>query len=383
MTVGTNAKTRVEIDSTALKLNIAALKSRLQSGVIFCAVVKANAYGHDLKTIVRLAHLEGINHFGVDSLEEAQIIRQRAPDAQIFILGYTPPERLKEVISAKCIQTIYDTLTLDTLANEAAKAQMKAMVNVKVETGTYRQGIPLKNLENLLRDVKRRERSIDLVGLSSHFADAENVKDPSLNLEQNRLFTQAVEITYKLNLEPKYLHLACSAAALDHPETQWNMVRFGLALYGLWPSVDLKDKNRVSRNAINLKPVLNWKTRVAQVKDVPSGTFVGYSRGYKTDRPIRLAVLPVGYYDGYRRALSGKTKVLIHGQLCPVIGTICMNMCMVDVSTLPKIKTGDIVTLLGRDGMHEISADDLAALLNTINYEIVTQINPLLPRVVI
>lgn len=378
-----NAKTWVEINAQALSHNIKVLKSLLSPEATFCAVVKANAYGHDLETIVRLSLLEKIDCFGVDSLDEAILVRRRAPQATIIILGYTVPERFNEVVSGNFIQTVYLSETVEELAKVATQLQKQAKINIKIETGTNRQGIKIKKLDGLLREIRRRERSLQLEGLSSHFADAENVNDTTLSEQQLTNFSEAIQITHDLGFDPPLLHIACSAAAINDPRSHGTLARYGIALYGLWSSADLKKKNQVSQKAIELKPVLSWKTRIAQIKEVPSGSFVGYARNYRTDHPIRIAVLPVGYYDGYRRAFSNKGSVLINGQICKVLGTICMNMFMVDVSTVPNAKPGDTATLLGRDGMREISAEDLAEQTNTINYEIPTQINPLLPRIVV
>ncbi|MFH1766999.1 MAG: alanine racemase [Patescibacteria group bacterium] len=376
-------KTWVEINANSLKSNINSLRSLLQPGVTFCAVVKANAYGHEIDSIVRLCLIEGIGHFAVDSIDEAIEVRKRAPEATVFILGYTVRERIPEIIRNNFVQTVYNEEDITEIGQCAAAEQKKAFINLKIETGTQRQGIPLKKIDPFLREIRRYERFLELTGISSHFADAEHVNAPEFTHEQTRVFQEAVEIAQRLGFDPIFKHIACSAAAIAHEETQGTMVRFGITLYGLWSSEELRRVNNVSQRAIDLKPVLAWRTKVAQVKDVASGTSIGYGRTYVSDRPIRIAVLPVGYYDGYKRASSRQGQVLIKGQRCSILGTICMNMMMVDVSTLPNVKTGDTVTLLGRDGMHEITAEELAENMSTINYEVVSQINPLLPRLVI
>jgi alanine racemase len=376
-------KTWVEISASALKKNSHALHSILNDGVTFCAVVKANAYGHDLDTIVRFLLLEHIDHFAVDSIDEAELVRKRAPNAEIFILGYTPPERIKDVISNQCIQTVYDLDTLSMIAKDALELQEKAKINIKIETGTRRQGIELSALEPFLRTIKQLERDLILVGISSHFADAENANDRSFTESQNTLFEQARDKATALGFAPKYIHISCSASGILTPETQHSMVRFGIAMYGLWSSDSLKSVNRVSNRAIDLSPVLSWKTRIAQIKDIPPRVPIGYSHGFISDRPMRIAILPIGYYDGFTRSNKGKGKVLIRGQQCQLIGNICMNMCMADVSTMPQLKVGEIATILGKDGMHQISTEDIAQRTNTINYEVVTSINPLLPRIVV
>ncbi|MFH1712065.1 MAG: alanine racemase [Patescibacteria group bacterium] len=375
------AKTWVEINSDALRKNVEHLSAIMQSGTNFCTVVKANAYGHDIDTMVRLLLTEGINLFAVDSIDEAIRVRQRAPEADIFILGYTVPERLEDVIEHSFIQTIYDLTMIDCFLEIALKKRVQARVNLKIETGTNRQGVLVHQLPDLLRQLAREQRFIRLEGVSSHFADAENADDHTLSNAQHARFMEAITVVEQYGLEPRFIHMACSAAALQAPETHHSMIRFGIALYGLWSSESLRVHVRRSKS-VELTPVLSWKTTIAQIKDVPVGDYIGYARGFRTDKPRRIAVLPVGYFDGYRRCYKD-SSVILHGQQCPIIGIICMNMMMVDVSMIPQARVGDTVTLLGRDGMHQVTAEDLAKIANTINYEIVTAINPLLPRIVV
>lgn len=375
-------KTWVEISSQALSSNVKALRSILKPDVTFCAVVKANAYGHDLETIVRLLGTEGIDHFAVDSVDEAILIRQKNPQARIFVLGYSPLERAEEIVRHDLIQVIYNPELLDELSKIATKLQTKAKINLKIETGTQRQGIAPKKFDGFLREIRRKERSVELVSLSSHLANAEDIKSPFTKIQLNN-FEESLLEAHRLGFDPEYQHLACSAAAIHNPDTQGTLVRFGIALYGLWPSEDLKRSNLVSPAAIELIPVLSFKTQIAQIKDIPAGTPIGYDGTFRPDRPIRIALLPVGYYDGYPRLLSNNSEVLINGQICRLVGAVCMNMIMVDISTIPNAQVGDTVTLLGRDGMNSITAESLAEKLGTINYEVTTQINPLLRRLVV
>lgn len=377
------AKTWVEINAGAYKKNVNALRSLLEPGVVFQAVVKANAYGHDLDTMVRLALTEGINVFGVDSVDEAVQVRKRAPHAEIYILGYTVPERYPDVVGQDFVQTVYRVDHLELLAKESLRQQQVVRVNLKIETGTRRQGVEKQQLEPFFIVLRQNERFIKLHGVSSHFADAEDPDHPEYTSSQHNLFCEALGAIHNAGFTPPVQHIACSAAALLYPETHFTMARFGIAQYGLWSSEQLRRKNRVSKRAIELTPILSWKTRIAQIKDVPAGSAIGYSHGFVTNRPRRIAVLPIGYYDGLRRSYAGPGDVLIRGQRCKIVGNICMNMCMVDVSLLPQAAEGDIVTILGRNGMHQITAEDIAEKTGTINYEAVTAINPLLPRIVV
>ncbi|MDP2631309.1 MAG: alanine racemase [Candidatus Uhrbacteria bacterium] len=374
-------KTWVEINSAALRSNIEALRSILNPESKFCATVKANAYGHDIETIVRLAKIEGVEHFAVDSVDEAITARKVAPEAQIFILGHTVPEHFEDIVTHNLIQTIYDEQSLNQLADIASRMQSRALANIKIETGTNRQGIREFKLPDLLRAARRHERFVQIVGVSSHFCDAENVEDQNLLMSQLANFDRALNTIHATDFSPPYIHIACSAAAMLEPKSHFTMARYGIAMYGLWSSKALEKKMKIS-GKVDLSPIMSLKTRIAQIKDIPAGDYVGYSRSFRSDRPIRIAVLPIGYYDGFRRAYQG-ADVLIQGQRCKNIGNICMNMFMVDVSNVPRVNPGDTVTLLGRDGMHQITADELGDRTGTINYEVVTAIGAHLPRIVI
>jgi alanine racemase len=375
-------KTWVEISSTALASNIENLRSVLTPGVEFCAVIKANAYGHGLREVARVATRAQVKTFAVDSLDEALAVRVQEPACTIFILGLTLPARLPEVVSARLVQTVYDVETVRLLA-EAARAQgTQALINLKLETGLYRQGLDARELEAVLEAVKAGGERLVLTGVGSHFASSEDLDHPQPTTVQLGNFAQALAHLTDQGYQPEYAHIACSAAALTRSDTHFNLARFGLVVYGLWPSASVRRAVTLGRQRVDLAPVLAWRTTIAQVKSVAPGAQVGYGGHFVVNRPMRIAVLPVGYYDGYDRKLSNRGEVIIRGTRCNVLGNVCMNMVMVDVSSVPAAKAGDMVTLLGRDGMHAVTADDLAERIGTLNYEVVTRINPLLPRIV-
>jgi alanine racemase len=377
------AKTWVEINAESYKNNIQAIRSLLDPEVAFCSVVKANAYGHGLEQITKIALQNNVEHFAVDSIDEAQELRALAPDATIFILGYTVEDRITDVVALGCVQTVYDERTVGLLGAEALKQQRQAYVNVKIETGTQRQGVLERDFKHLLASIEKQKGSVELVSLASHFSSSEEVTKPHITLEQNQKFNELIEVCKTFGLKPSLTHISCSASTLIYPETHHSMVRVGLSQYGMWPSDGIKTQKSNKQPSFKLRSIITWKTRVAQVKDIASGTPVGYDQTFISDRPMRIAVLPVGYYDGLVRSLSDKAHVIVKGQKCRILGNICMNMFIVDISVLPQVKPGDTVTLIGRDGMHEITAEDHARWSNTINYEVTTRINPLLPRIII
>ncbi|MCR4312362.1 MAG: alanine racemase, partial [Candidatus Uhrbacteria bacterium] len=329
--------------------------------------------------MTRLCAEQGVTHIAVDWIDEALLVRDLIPQAVVFILGMTPDERLIDVVRHEFIQTVYDPETLHLLAMNAAQIGKKARVSLKAETGLHRQGLAPRQFEQLLDECVRLQDSIDVAGVASHLASAEDPTHPA-NKVQVTAFNVAVERVQGRGFTPPYLHIASSAAAMANQLAHFTLARIGIAGYGLWSSTELRRTVILGKTSIDLQPVLSWRTRIAQIKDVPSGSGVGYGGTHVTNRPIRLAVLPVGYYDGYDRRLSNRGEVIVRGRKCSILGIVAMNMCLVDVSAVPGVSRGDVATLIGRDGMHNISADDVAATIGTINYELVTRINPLLPR---
>lgn len=382
MTSGSGLRTWVEISRPALHQNVRALQSLLAPSTSFCAFVKSNAYGHDLTLIVNLLREAGVNHFGVDSIEEAQAIRRLDNDAVVFLFGMVPKERIGEAVAMQCVQDVYDEDGIVQRIDAAALQQKVALVNIEVETGLHRLGVTSRDLSSVLRHIKNAPRNVRLVGMSTHLSSAEDINNPHHTNEQYALLMQAHAACAAYGLDVPYVHIANSAATIFAAHTHGTMVRVGIAMYGLWPSPELRLAVQRGR-AFDLQPVMSWKTRVAQVKDIPSGGAIGYDRTFVANRPMRIAVLPVGYWDGYDRALSNTSKVLVHGRVCPVVGRVCMNMTMVDVSAVPHVSLDDVATLLGREGMHAYTADDMAKDLGTITWEVVTRVNPLIPRVVV
>lgn len=378
------ARTWVEISRTAFAHNVKALKATLDPGVAFCAVVKSNAYGHGLKEIVELAVAEGVALFGVDSVDEALTVRTLAPRATIFILGMTVHERLPDAVACRAIQPVYSVDGLRAIRAAAKQVGLPALITLEIETGLHRLGAEGRGLTELLEYLKICAGEIYVVSVASHLAGAEDLARSALTASQYEAFTLAAREIYRAGFEPEHYHVACSAAAILHELPYGTCVRFGLMMYGLWPSTDAKRAGTLGKRHAELKPVLAWKTRVAQVKEVKPGGGIGYGHTVVVNRVTRIAVLPVGYYDGFDRGLSNNGTALIHGTRCNILGKVCMNMAMIDVSNVPGVLgEGTEVTIIGRDGMHAITADDLADRLQTINYEVVTRINPAISRLVV
>lgn len=368
-----DAKSWVEVDGHALMQNITRFDRYVGKGTALMLVVKANAYGHGLKEVSQILTSHKDTHMlGVDSLDEALALRTLGSKNPVMILGYIHPTRFFEAIRVGFHISLYDTDTLRHACMFTKKhPHAKTYFHLKVETGTNRLGIQLHELE--------RVRTLPpLYGLYTHFAEAENMQSDyshsqRVALEQVRVFLKA------RGVDPRVVHMGATAALVHLPESRSSIARLGIGLYGLWPS---KEIERAYQKRLSIQPVLSWKTRLAQVKRIEKGEYVGYDRTYRAKHAIEVGVVPVGYYDGFPRALSGKGYILVGGKKCPLIGRICMNMMMADVSGA-YAKPHDEVVLIGTQGKVCVSADDLAEEASTINYEIVSRINPLLPRIVV
>jgi alanine racemase len=278
--------------------------------------------------------------------------------------------------------TVYNRETIDRLGKITSRTKRKAYLHIKLETGTHRQGIEEGDLLPFIERIKKHPYLI-VEGISTHFANIEDTTDHSYAQSQLQRFRHSLNHLTKNKVEIPVKHAACSAATILFPETTFDMVRVGIMTYGLWPSKEtyLSCLQR-QKNPIRLKPVLSWKTRIVQIKEVAEGAFIGYGCTHKTTRPTKVAILPVGYYDGYDRKLSNSSYVLVKGKRAPVRGRVAMNFIAVDITDIQGAKLEDEVVLLGRQGKETINAESLASLCGTINYEIVTRISPLLPRLV-
>jgi alanine racemase len=327
---------------------------------------------------------EGARWYGVNALDEGIALRGLVDEtSRIVVLGYVVPERFAEALAHDLDVVLTNPDELDVLDRVARDTGRRGRVHVKVETGTHRRGMVAADLDALVPLAARLER-VDLEGIATHFANIEDTLEHDYAESQLRRFHAVADDLAKRGVRFRYRHVACTAASLLFPQTSLELSRVGIGLYGLWPSRETWVSYRnVRRDPVELRPCLRWVTRVTQVKDVPRGAFVGYGRTYRMTADGRLAVLPVGYHEGYDRHLSNVAHVLVGGQRAPVRGRVCMNMILVDVSHIPDVAVGHEAVLLGSQGTETVTADDLAGWAGTINYEIVTRIHPELPRVAV
>ncbi len=371
----------LEIDLGAIAANVRAFASRL-GGARIAAVVKSEAYGHGVSLVAPAALRAGASWLAVWGANEGIPLRAIVgPDVPILCLGHTPPQDFADAVAADLRVTLYDPSAIPALARAARAAGRTARVHVKLETGTHRQGLEADEAA-LLAATVAAEKGVALEGVSTHFADIEDTTDHAFADSQLARFTEGVERVAAAGVRPSVRHTACSAAAILFPRTHFDMARVGIGLYGLWPSREtLVSARERGLSGFALTPVMAWKALVAQVKDVPAGGYVGYGRTWRAQRRTRIAVIPVGYFEGYSRALSSRAHVLVRGRRAPVLGRVCMNMFMVDVTDVPDAAAGDVAVLLGRDGDESVTAEALAGWAGTIHYEITTRVNPLLPRI--
>ena len=373
----------LEVDAGAYRHNLRFLRSLVGPDVELSAVVKSNAYGHGLEQIARLAVDGGADSFCVHALEEAQALRRLGFAQDVLIMGHVPWTRLEEAVAEDFRLVLYDEESARRLAEIAGLTGRRPRVHLKIETGTHRQGLADAELARLL-DRLESSPEIDIEGVYTHFADIEDTTDHSYAGEQLERFRAEVAELERRGHRPRRRHTACSAAALLFPETHFDMVRVGISQYGFWSSKETRLSFEHSRGAgEGPRPVLSWKARISQVKEIPQGASVGYGRTWQATRPTRLAILPIGYSDGYDRGLSNAAYALVKGQRAPVRGRICMNLTMIDVTDIPDVGIEDEVVLLGRSGGEEVSAETLASLAGTLHYEIVTRIAPHLPRLIV
>lgn len=370
-------KTWIEISRSALRHNAAELRRAVGRRVKLMAVVKSNAYGHGTTEVVRAVGSQA-DWFGVDSLPEAEAVRRAGSKKPVLILGYTRHDQLRETVRRGFSLTVYNRPTIERLARLASKSR-PARLHLKIETGTSRQGILTKDIGRMA-GIIRKSRHLVLEGVSTHYANIEDTADPTYALGQLRRFKEALTALATHGLEPRLKHTACSAAALLYPESRFDLVRTGISLYGLWSSELTRNSLTAAGADIDLRPALTWKTVVAQVKRLPKGTPVSYGLTERLAKDSIVAVLPVGYWDGLDRGLSSVGRVLIRGRRARILGRVCMNICVVDVSGIPGVGPEDEVVLLGRQGRERVSAEEVAGRIDTINYEVVTRINPMLPR---
>lgn len=359
-----------EIDVGAFVYNIRAIRARLASGCQLMAVVKADAYGHGAGPLARVAIQHGVTWFGVARCQEGVALRQDGIAAPILVLGPTWPEEAEALIEHHLTPTLGAPDDAANLQHAARRRGLACPIHVKIDTGMGRFGVTPERVPAFLEQLGRCEH-LRLEGLMTHLACAET---PDVESVQRQLagFRAVLHQLAAQGLTPRYIHAANSAGLYRYPESHWTLVRPGGALYGAHPFV--------APEAEVLRPVLTWKTHLVRVQAVPAGCGISYGYTFVTSRPSVIGTLPVGYADGLSRHLANVGQVLIHGQRAPVVGQICMDMCMVDLTDLACAQVGDEVVLLGAQGNERITVEEMAARCGRIPYEVFCAISQRVPR---
>jgi len=374
--------TWIEISKSSLVNNIQQLRKIIGQKTILCPCVKANAYGHGLIKTSKIFLNAGADWLSVNSVYEAQALRDANIKAPLYILGYVPLDSIDLAIKLGCRLVIYNHETLNAVSSASAKTGNPAKIHLKVETGTNRQGILYKNLKAFVQNIKTFN-NIEIEGLSTHFANIEDTTDHSYAELQLKRFTEAAASIKEAGIDVPILHCANSAATILFKKTRFNMVRPGISCYGMWPSSETYDAYiHEIKNGFKLSPALTWKAKIAQIKTIPAGDPIGYGCTYKTKKDTKVAIIPVGYYDGYDRSIING-HVLINDQIAPVRGRVCMNIIMADITDIPEVKMENEVVLMGRSKSTEITAENFAGWSETINYEVTTRINERIPRIIV
>ncbi len=369
-------RTWLEIDTRAIQNNYQIFRNFIPRDCKLCGVVKSNAYGHNLVDFARELERLDVDFLAVDSVVEGLRLRKEGIQIPVLVLGYTLPLLIKRAANNSLSLTISCFDTLYTLPKLAGRKKIK--IHLKLDTGMHRQGFYEWDIQKILNFLNRN-KNIVLEGTYTHFAAAKNPAFPKETKEQFVIFQKWIKELSKKGCKP-IGHAAATAGSILYPETHLDMVRVGIGLYGLWPSKEVK---AFAEERLNLKPAMQWKTIIGEIKTLSKGAQIGYDFTERVDQKSKVAILPIGYWHGYPRSLSAIGYVLVRGKRCKILGRISMDMMVINISNVPKVKVGDEVVLLGKSDEQEMSADDLAHLADTINYEIVTRINPLIKRVYI
>lgn len=370
-------RTWVEVDTKALKKNYRLFRRLIPKKTSLMAIAKSNAYGHGLVPFARAVEALGADWIGVDSFPEARRLRKEGARIPILVLGHTLPENLAESARKGIRITVSSMPALRHAASLPEAMKRKLRIHLKTDTGMGRQGFSPNELMKVLFFIEKNGLASAVEGLYTHFAQAKNPSFPAKTHAQIAEFEKA-----RAALARRGYHILSHAAATSgtilFPEAHYDIVRIGIGFYGLWPS---KETRAACADRLPLVPILSWKTIIGEVNDMPRGTGVGYDHTEKLTRNSKIAICPAGYWHGYPRALSSIGHGLVRGKRARVIGRISMDMLALDVTDIPKAAARDEVVLLGKAGPEEISADELALLSDTVNYEIVTRINPLTRRI--
>ncbi len=378
---------RIELKQSALKANVNFIKKKIGKKAILSSVVKANAYGHGIESFVPMAEKAGVHHFSVaSSFEAEEVLNACHEKSTIMIMGIIYEEDIPWAIENNIEFFVYNYDRLPIALAAAKKIGKAAKVHIEVETGANRTGMPADEFPKAINFLKKNKEHIVFQGLCTHFGGAESLSNQFKIDRQKSKYKEFLKQCKDKKYEPNIRHIACSAAALAMPDTVYDLVRVGVAQYGFWPSPDiyyhhLQETDKKSDGA--LKRIFSWKTDIMDIREVPEGDFIGYGTAFQASHKMKIAVMPLGYSNGYPRALSNRGYVLIGGKKAPIVGLINMNLFMVDITHIPQAKVGDEVVLIGRQKNNVINVSSFTNSTQLLNNEMLSRLPSAIPRTIV
>ncbi|HIX71816.1 MAG: alanine racemase [Clostridiales bacterium] len=366
-------RTWCEVDLDAIRQNMINIREKAGEGTKVMAVIKADGYGHGAAAIGRYIYGEA-DYFGVATIEEAVELRQAGIDKPVLVLGYTSPALYGKNLHYDVEQTIYTMEAARKMSEEAVKLGKTARIHIALDTGMTRIGVSPDEEGLAFVEEVRKLPGITVKGLFSHLSCAD-MEDKTYTKEQFKRFDDFVRLLESRHISIPVKHICNSAGIMEFDDHRYDMVRAGIILYGLYPSEE------VDKDALALEPAMSWKTHVVNIMEPEMNRGISYGATYVTDHPCRIATISIGYADGYPRSLSNKGWVLIRGKKAPIVGRVCMDQTMVDITEIPDVEMEDVVTLIGQDGSERISVEDMADLSGSFNYEFVCDVGQRVKRV--
>lgn len=368
----------IEISKKNLIHNFKELKKITKKGTEIAIVIKGNAYGHGQNEVARILEPYA-DYFQVNSVDELELLR-KVSKKKTFVLGYIEKKELEKAIKLGCILSVFSMEQLKAVDSISRKLKRMQEIHIPIDAYLGREGFLENEWEKIFQEIKKC-KNIKLGGIYAHFANIEDVKNLTHAEKQINKYKKAIGLVEGFGFNNLQTHISATSGLLMYEKNSGvnSVVRLGVGVYGMWPAEHIKE---IYKGKVNLKSVMSWKAKIAQVKTLSEGHTVGYGLTYITQKNTKIAVIPVGYADGYDRGLSNIGEVLIKGKRCKVLGRVAMNMFVVDINHLENVKIEDEVVIIGRQGKDQITAEELAQKIDTINYEITTRINPLLPRII-
>jgi alanine racemase len=373
----------IELDIDALQNNLRFIKSLLKPGIKYSMVVKANAYGHGIEDLLQHIETGYVTHFSVFSIDEAMRVKKvMGPRSEIMIMGWMDNDHIAWAIENDVSFFVFTQERLLATIEKAKAMNKPALLHLELETGLHRTGFGQDELENITHIINAKRQHLVIEGLCTHYAGAESYTNYQRVMGQMNKFNALCSQLKQHNIIPKYRHTACSAALFNFPESVMDMVRIGISSYGFWPNAETKMRYLIAQNkdVDPLERILSWKSKVMSTNNVGEGSYISYGNTYLTNRPSKIATVPVGYANGYNRTLSNSGHVLVGGKRAAVVGVVNMNMMVIDVTDIDNVNVGDEVVLVGRQGDKEITVSSFSDMNNSMNYELLTRLPDTIPR---